>query len=106
MRDGIVYTPPIAASILNGITRDSVITLAEDLGIPVVQQALPRDFLYIADEMFLTGTAAEVTPVRSVEKMPVGDGKPGPITKQIQDAFFGLFDGKTTDQWNWLNPVN
>ncbi len=106
VRDGIVYTPPIAASILNGITRDSVITLAEDLGIPVVQQALPRDFLYIADEMFLTGTAAEVTPVRSVEKMPVGDGKPGPITKQIQDAFFGLFDGKTTDQWNWLNPVN
>ena len=106
VRDGIVYTPPIAASILNGITRDSVITLANQLGIPVVQQSIPKDFLYIADEMFLTGTAAEVTPVCSVEKMAVGVGKPGPITKRIQEAFFGLFNGKTKDEWGWLNPVD
>ena len=104
-RDGTLFTPPVTASILNGITRDSVITIARDLGIPVVEKDLPRDFLYVADEIFLTGTAAEVTPVRSVENLPVGNGKPGPITQQIQAAFFGLFNGETKDQWDWLSDV-
>jgi branched-chain amino acid aminotransferase len=105
VRDGVLYTPPLSASILGGITRDSVITLARHLKIETVERNLPRDYLYIADEIFLTGTAAEVTPVRSVDGLPVGAGKPGEITKQIQRTFFGLFDGRTPDEWNWLTAV-
>jgi len=105
VRDGVLYTPPATASILTGITRDSVMTLARDAGIEVVERALPRELLYIADEMFLTGTAAEITPVRSVDRIPVGAGTRGPMTKQLQDAFFGLFSGRTADTRGWLEAL-
>jgi branched-chain amino acid aminotransferase len=104
IRDGIIYTPALASSILQGITRDTLITLAREHGFEVREQAIPREFLYIADEMFMTGTAAEVTPVRSVDRIPVGSGKRGPITEALQAAFFGLFTGKTPDKWGWLEP--
>ncbi len=105
VRDGKIYTPPLSSAILGGITRDTVIKIAEQLDYPIIEQKLPREMLYIADEVFFSGTAAEVTPVRSVDKLPVGTGKPGPITKAIQDVFFGLFDGRTKDQWGWLDHV-
>jgi branched-chain amino acid aminotransferase len=105
IRDGIVYTPPVTAALLPGITRDSVMTLARHLGYEVREQALPREVLYVADELFFTGTAAEVTPIRSVDRQPVGGGSRGPITAAIQHAFFGLFDGTTPDQWGWLDYV-
>ncbi len=105
VRDGEIFTPPLAASILGGITRDSVMTLARELGYKVTEIDLPRELLYIADEVFLTGTAAEVTPVRSVDQIKVGNGSRGPITEALQSAFFGLFDGKTKDKWNWLTKV-
>jgi branched-chain amino acid aminotransferase len=105
VRDGRIYTPPSSASILSGITRDTVIRLAATLGLDVLEQNIPREMLYIADEVFLTGSAAEVTPVRSVDRITVGAGARGPVTENIQQAFFGLFDGSTTDQWGWLEPV-
>ena len=104
-RGGKIYTPPVGSSILAGITRDSVLTLARDLGIEVIEQILPREFLYFADEVFMTGTAAEVTPVRSVDRKPVGAGKPGEVTRALQKAFFGLFDGTTPDTRGWLTPI-
>jgi len=106
IRDGVVNTPPLSNSILGGITRDSAVTLARDAGYEVCERDFPREMLYTADEIFLTGTAAEITPVRSVDRIPVGNGKPGPITKTIQTAFFGLFTGKTPDRHRWLDPVN
>ncbi len=105
VRDGIIYTPPLASSILSGITRDTVCRIAEQLEIRVIEQKLPREMLYIADEVFFTGTAAEVTPIRSVDQLPVGDRKPGPITKRIQQEFFGLFNGTTEDRYGWLDRV-
>jgi len=105
IRDGIIYTPPVTAALLPGITRDAVITLAQQLGYEVREQNLPREMLYLADELFFTGTAAEVTPIRSVDKLPVGSGKRGPITTAIQKAFFGLFSGETEDRWGWLTPA-
>jgi branched-chain amino acid aminotransferase len=105
VRDGIIYTPGLANAILQGITRDTVITLARAHGFEVREQAIPREFLYIADEMFLTGTAAEITPVRSVDRIEVGSGKRGPVTEVLQSAFFGLFNGKTADKWGWLEPA-
>ena len=105
VRNGIIYTPPLSAAILNGITRDSAIVLAKQLGYEVVEQEIPRELLYIADELFFTGTAAEVTPVRSVDGIEVGSGSRGPITEAVQAAFFGLFDGTTEDKWDWLDPV-
>jgi branched-chain amino acid aminotransferase len=105
VRDGVVYTPPSTASILTGITRDSVMMLARDAGIEVVERAVPRELLYIADEIFLTGTAAEITPVRSVDRIQVGSGQRGPLTRRLQDAFFGLFSGKTVDSRGWLDLV-
>jgi branched-chain amino acid aminotransferase len=105
VRDDKIFTPPAAASILAGITRDTVIKLAATLGLDIVEQNIPREMLYIADEVFLTGSAAEVTPVRSVDKITVGSGKRGPVTERIQRAFFGLFDGTTADEWGWLEPV-
>lgn len=104
IRDGIIYTPALASSILQGITRDTVITLARAHGFEVREQAIPRELLYLADEIFLTGTAAEITPVRSVDRIPIGSGKRGPITEALQAAFFGLFTGKTPDKWGWLEP--
>lgn len=105
VRDGVLITPSSGSSILEGITRDSVMILAQELGIPIRQQTLPREMLYIADEIFLTGTAAEITPVRSVDRLEVGNGSRGPMTKVIQDAFFGLFNGRTVDKWGWLETL-
>ena len=105
IQDGKLYTPPVASSILAGITRNTVMQLAESAGLTVLEQNIPRELLYIADEVFLTGTAAEITPVRSVDKIPVGEGKRGPITERLQKLFFGLFDGTTADRWGWLEPI-
>ena len=105
VRGGKIYTPPVGSSILAGITRDTVLTLAADLDIEIVEQNLPREFLYFADEVFMTGTAAEVTPVRSVDRKPVGNGKPGEVTRALQKAFFGLFDGSTPDTRDWLTAI-
>ena len=104
IRDGVIYTPALANSILQGITRDSVVTLARAHGFEVREQAIPRELLYVADEIFLTGTAAEITPVRSVDHIIIGAGKRGPVTEVLQSAFFGLFNGKTPDKWGWLEP--
>jgi branched-chain amino acid aminotransferase len=106
VRDGTIYTPPSSASILSGITRDTVIRIAGTLDIKVLEQNIPREMLYLADEVFLTGSAAEVTPVRSVDRIEVGSGRRGPVTESIQQAFFGLFDGSTADRWDWLEPIN
>lgn len=102
---GQLYTPPLSNSILGGITRDCAMTIARELGYPVKEMTIPREMLYLADEIFFTGTAAEITPVRSVDRMPVGDGKRGPITKAIQEVFFGIVKGEQEDRWNWLTPV-
>ncbi len=106
VRGGVLYTTPLANSVLNGITRSSVLTLARQLGIDVVEQALPREMLYICDEAFFTGTAAEVTHLRSVDRILVGDGTMGPITKALHDEFFGIVNGTRPDRHNWLTPVN
>ncbi|HZY64203.1 MAG TPA: branched-chain amino acid transaminase [Edaphobacter sp.] len=106
VRGGVLYTTPLANSVLSGITRNSVITLAKQLGIEVVEQALPREMLYIADEAFFTGTAAEVTHLRSVDRILVGDGKMGPVTRAIHDEFFSIVNGQKPDRYNWLTPVN
>jgi branched-chain amino acid aminotransferase len=105
IRDGKVFTPPLSASVLPGITRDTAITLARNLNIEVVEAQLPRESLYIADELFFTGTAAEVTPVRSVDGIQVGAGRRGPITEKIQSAFFDLISGELPDRWGWLDHV-
>lgn len=105
VRRGVLYTPPSSAGILAGITRDTVMTLAHDLGLAVEERDLPREALYTSDEIFMTGTAAEITPVRSVDRKPVGNGTPGPVTRALQQAFFGLFDGRTPDRRGWLTPV-
>jgi branched-chain amino acid aminotransferase len=106
VRDGAIFTPPSGASILTGITRNSVMVMAKDMGLEIIEQTIPREMLYIADEIFLTGTAAEITPVRSVDRITIGDGQRGAITKRLQDAFFGLFEGTTDDQWGWLDPLD
>ena len=105
VRGGVLYTTPLANSVLNGITRNSILSLAKDLGIPVVEQALPRELLYVADEAFFTGTAAEVTHLRSVDRILVGDGTMGPVTRALHDEFFGIVDGTRKDRYNWLTPV-
>ena len=102
---GKLLTPPASASILSGITRDTIITLADALGIHTQETTISREQLYSADEIFMTGTAAEVTPVRQVDHMTIGNGSCGPVTKKLQDTFFGLFNGRTTDSWGWLEPV-
>jgi branched-chain amino acid aminotransferase len=105
VRGGTIYTTPLANSVLNGITRDSILVLAKHLGIPVVEQALPRELLYICDEAFFTGTAAEVTHLRSVDRILVGDGTMGPITSALHKAFFDIVNGLANDRYNWLTPV-
>jgi branched-chain amino acid aminotransferase len=105
IKDGKILTPPAACSILAGITRDTVITLARDAGYEVIEQPIPREMLYFADEIFFTGTAAEVTPVRSVDRIEIGNGSRGPVTEDMQNRFFGLFDGRTRDAWGWLEPI-
>ncbi|MEZ5403248.1 MAG: branched-chain amino acid transaminase [Bryobacteraceae bacterium] len=105
IRDGTIYTPPLSASVLAGITRDSVLTLARDRKIPVVETNILREMLYIADEIFFTGTAAEVTPVRSVDRMQIGAGRRGPVTQQLQEDFFAIVEGRAEDRYAWLTPV-
>lgn len=100
--DGQLHTTPVAASILNGITRDTLIRLARDDGLTVTERDLPREYLYLADEVFMCGTAAEITPIRSVDGRAIGAGRPGPVTQRMQSLFFGLFDGRTADPDGWL----
>jgi branched-chain amino acid aminotransferase len=105
VKDGEIHTPPAACSILAGITRDTVIKLARDAGIAVHEQPMPRELLYFADEVFFSGTAAEITPVRSVDRIQIGAGMRGPVTEILQERFFGLFNGQTHDRWGWLQPL-
>lgn len=102
---GKVYTPELASSVLSGITRDSAITIARDLGYEVVEGSIPREMLYVADEVFLTGSAAEITPVRTIDRIQVGKGKRGPITREIQEEFFAIVTGDKQDRHGWLTPV-
>ncbi len=104
VRDGIIHTPPYSSALLPGITRLSIMQLAEELGITVKEMAIPREMVYVADELFFTGTAAEVTPIRSVDKQPVGSGKPGPVTKRLQSAFFDVVQN-ANDPHKWLSFV-
>jgi branched-chain amino acid aminotransferase len=106
VKDGVLMTPALAHSVLGGLTRDTVIRLARERGIEVRECAIPRELLYIADELFFTGTAVEIAPIRSVDRLTVGAGKRGPITETLQKAFFGLFSGKTADKWGWLDYVD
>jgi branched-chain amino acid aminotransferase len=105
VRNGVLYTPPLANSALSGITRDSVLTLARHLGHAIIEQPIPREMLYIADEVFFTGTAAEVTPIRSIDRILIGDGKVGEITKSISDEYFSIANGLKPDRFGWLTPV-
>jgi branched-chain amino acid aminotransferase len=103
--DGVIYTPPISSSLLSGLTRDAIITLAGEMDLEIRQEPIPREMLYISDEVFLTGTAAEVTPVRSVDKIIVGLGCRGEITRKIQDAFFAVVNGENKNYHKWLTPI-
>ena len=106
IRDGVVFTPPMSGSVLPGITRDVVMTLARDLDLPVREQPIPREMLYVADEVFFTGTAAEVSPIRSIDRITIGDGKRGPVTAAIQRRFFDVINGNIPDTRGWLTYVN
>lgn len=106
VRDGRIHTPPLGASVLPGITRDSIISLARDLEIPLVETLVPREMLYIADEVFFSGTAAEITPIRSIDHIQIGSGRRGPIAEKLQKAFFAVIDGTAPDRHNWLSPVH
>jgi branched-chain amino acid aminotransferase len=105
VREGKIFTPPLGSSVLPGITRDSVMQLARELGYSLTETLIPREMLYIADEVFFTGTAAEVTPVRSVDRIPVGGGRRGPVTERLQREFFDIVEGRTEDTRGWLLPV-
>jgi branched-chain amino acid aminotransferase len=105
VRDGSIFTPPLSASILGGITRDSIITLARELGYQVTEMNVPREALYIADEVFCVGTAAEVTPIRSIDKLKIGSGRRGPVTEALQRAFFQVINGEVPDRHGWLTYV-
>ena len=106
VRKGVLYTPPGSASILSGLTRDTVMTLAKDLGYEVREELISRESLYLADEFFMCGTASEIVAVRSVDGISVGTGKMGDVTRQLQDKFFGLFDGTTEDKYGWLDSID
>ena len=103
--NGTIYTPPFANSALPGITRDSIMTLCRELGFPVVEQMLPREMLYVAEEVFLCGTAAEITPIRSIDRVKIGTGSRGPVAKSIQEEFFAITNGTVSDRHGWLSPV-
>jgi branched-chain amino acid aminotransferase len=105
VRDNVLYTPPLSAAVLPGITRSTIITLAQDLGFTVEEQVLPREMLYISDEAFFVGTAAEITPIRSVDKIQIGKGQRGPVAEALQVAFFDMINGETPDRHNWLTFV-
>lgn len=104
VRDKTVFTPPLSAALLPGVTRSAIITLAKDLGYPVVEMNIPREMLFTVEEAFFTGTAAEITPIRSVDKITVGEGKPGPITRELQRVFFDIVHNGN-DRFNWLTPL-
>ncbi|MGA1998177.1 MAG: branched-chain amino acid transaminase [Bryobacteraceae bacterium] len=106
VRDGRISTPPLGSSALPGITRDTVLTLARELEIPLVETLVPRESLYIADEVFFSGTAAEITPIRSIDKITIGAGRRGPVTEKLQKAFFAIVHGDTPDRYGWLSPVH
>jgi branched-chain amino acid aminotransferase len=106
VRDGKLHTPPLGASVLPGITRDSVIKLAGDLGMQVVETIVPREMLYIADEVFFTGTAAEISPIRSIDRITIGQGRRGPVAEALQKEFFGIINGAKEDRYGWLSPVH
>ena len=106
VREGKLFTPPLGSSVLPGITRDSVITLARELGITVVEQIIAREMLYIADEVFFTGTAAEVTPIRSIDRITVGAGKPGPITRKLAERYLSIVEGRAEDKYGWLTQCS
>ena len=105
VKNGTIYTAPLGNSVLAGITRDSVIRIARDIGIPVVEQMIPREMLYIADEVFFSGTAAEITPIRSIDKISVNKGVTGPITKKMIKEFYGIINGTSPDRFNWFTKV-
>lgn len=105
VRGGVLYTPPISSGILQGITRDSVMRISRDLGVEVREETIPREMLYMADELFFSGTAAELTPIRSVDHIQVGEGRPGPVSRAIQDQFLGIATGRIEDRYGWLTPV-
>jgi branched-chain amino acid aminotransferase len=105
VRNGILYTPTIASAILPGITRDSIIEIAGDLGLEVREEQIPREALYISEEVFFTGTAAEITPITSVDRIPIGTGRVGPITRRLQEAFFDVIEGRQRDRHGWLFPI-
>ena len=105
VRDGAVYTPPLSSSVLPGITRASVMTLLGEMGVRVVEDTIPRELLYIADEVFFTGSAAEITPIRSIDKILIGSGKRGPLTKKLQEAFFAYINGSREDTYGWFTFV-
>src|SRR5512140_358664 len=106
VRDGKIHTPPLGASVLPGITRDTILTLARELEIPVVETIVPREMLYIADEVFFSGTAAEITPIRSIDRISIGKGRRGPIAEQLQKEFFGIIHGSKPDRHGWLSAVH
>ena len=105
VRDKVIYTPSVTSSILQGITRDSVMVMARDLGYEIREAAMPREFLYMADEAFFCGTAVEITPIKSIDRIPVGDGERGPVTAALQKQFFGIINGDLPDTHRWLTPV-
>jgi branched-chain amino acid aminotransferase len=106
VRDGKIHTPPLGASVLPGITRDAILTLAREIDIPVVETIIPRELLYIADEVFFSGTAAELTPIRSIDRITIGTGRRGPIAERLQKEFFGVINGTRPDTYSWLSPVH
>ena len=103
--DGVCYTSPLSSSILEGITRDCAVTLLKEQGIELREQFIPREMLYLADEVFFTGTAAEITPIRTIDKIEIGSGKPGDITKVVQKRYFDIIQGRAEDQYGWLTAV-
>jgi branched-chain amino acid aminotransferase len=105
VQNGAVYTPPLSSSVLPGITRDSVITLIKEMGLRLIEETLPREVLYIADEVFFTGSAAEITPIRSIDKITIGTGTRGPVVKRLQEAFFAYINGQRDDTYHWLTLV-
>lgn len=105
VRKGTLVTPPLGNSVLPGITRDAILILAGELGIPALERAIPREELYIADEVFFVGTASEVSPIRSIDKIQIGAGQRGPVTEKLQEAFFAIVRGETEDRHDWLTPV-
>lgn len=103
--NGKVYTPPLSSSVLPGITRDSVIVLLKEMGIPIIEETIPREMLYIADEVFFTGSAAEITPIRSIDRIIIGAGQPGPVVKKLQKEFFAYVNGEREDKYGWLTYI-